>query len=95
MAGQGLSGGVHVVVLDAEVSAGLLHNGSDLGVVGLDDPREQVVGGLVIQGAREHGPEPTASSIVLRGGYLKLSPADKKGTFFFTVFMFSIQSAQL
>ena len=50
MAGEGLLSGPHVMVSDTKLLAGLSHNGSDLWVVGLDDTREEVVGGLVVEG---------------------------------------------
>ena len=50
MAAEGLLGGVHVVVGDTKLAAGLGHDGCDLGIMGLDDTREQVVCGLVVEG---------------------------------------------
>ncbi len=74
MAVEGLCGRVHIVVMDAILLAGLLHNGSDLRVMGLDYTREQMVGCLVVQSTSEHGPEPTTGGIVLCRGNLKLRP---------------------
>ena len=78
MTAQGLRGGVHIVVLDPVLPAGLLHDGRDLGVVGLDDPGEEVVCGLMVEGSSEDCPEPAPCGIVLSGGYLQLSPAASK-----------------
>ena len=50
MAAEGLLGGVHVVVGDTKLAAGPGHDGRDLGIMGLDDTREQVVCGLVVEG---------------------------------------------
>ena len=78
MATQGFPGGVNVVVLDAVVFAGLLHNGSDLWVVGLDDPGEEMVSGLVVQSTCEHCPKPAPCGVVLCRGNLKLRPTCSK-----------------
>ena len=50
MAAEGLLGGVHVMVGDTKLAAGLSHDGRDLGIVGLDHTREEVVCGLVVEG---------------------------------------------
>ena len=75
---EGFSDGVHVVILDAVLLAGLLHDGGDAGIVGLDDAREQVVRRLVVESAREHCPEPAASGVVLCRGNLHLCPENEK-----------------
>ena len=82
MALQGLLGRVDVVVFDPILLARLLHDGGDSGVVGLDDAREEMVGGLVVQCSREHGPEPAAGGIVLSCGYLQLCPEIKQKTLY-------------
>ena len=71
---EGLSDGVHVVILDAVLLAGLFHDGGDAGIVGLDNAREQVVRCLVVESTRECRPEPAASGVVLRRGNLHLCP---------------------
>ena len=71
---EGLPHGVHVMVPEAKLPTGLLQYGSDEGVVGLDHSREEVVGGLVVQGSSEHTPEPAVRGIVLRGRHLHLRP---------------------
>ena len=76
MATQGFPGGVNIVVLNAVLLAGLFHNGSDLEVVGLDDPGEEMVGGLVVQGTCENRPKPAPCGVVLCRGNLKLCPAN-------------------
>lgn len=77
MTAQSLSGRVHVVVLDPVLSARLLDNGGDLGVMGLDDAGEQVMSGLVVEGPCEHGPEPATCGVVLCRRHLKLRPKVK------------------
>lgn len=69
-----LGGRVDTVVLDTELLAGLGHDGRDLWVVGLDHAREKVVGGLMVEGAREDGPEPAVGGVVLSCCDLHLSP---------------------
>ena len=71
---EGLPHGVHVMVPEAKLPTGLLQYGSDEGVVCLDHSREEVVGGLVVQGSSEHTPEPAVRGIVLRGRHLHLRP---------------------
>ena len=48
MALQCLLGCIYIVILDAVLLTRLLYNGCDFGIVGLDDPWEEMVGGLVI-----------------------------------------------
>lgn len=79
MTAHGLSGGVHAVILDAEVLAGLFHNGGDAGVMGLDDTREEVMRGLMVQSTCEDRPKPAACGVVLRCGNLQLGPELGKG----------------
>ena len=50
MAAKCLLSGVHVVVGDAKLTTGLGHNGRDLRIVGLDDTREEMVCGLMVEG---------------------------------------------
>ena len=50
MAAESLLGGVHVVVGDTKLTAGLGHNGRDLGIVGLDHTREEMMRGLMVEG---------------------------------------------
>ena len=50
MAAECLLSGVHVVVGDAKLTTGLGHNGRDLRIVGLDDTREEMVCGLMVEG---------------------------------------------
>ena len=69
--------GVHVVVFDPKLLTRLTYDGSDERVVGLDDAREEVVSGLVVESSREHVPEPAVCGIVLCRGHLHLSPGDK------------------
>ena len=71
---DGLPGTVNVVVGETKILAGLLEDGGYDGVVALVDPREQVVGRLVVQSSCEHSPEPTVCGIVLRGSHLHLCP---------------------
>ena len=71
---DGLPGSVNVVVGETKLLAGLLEDGGYDGVVALVDPREQVVGRLVVQSSCEHSPEPTVCGIVLRGSHLHLCP---------------------
>lgn len=71
---EGLPHSVNIVILDAELLTGPTYNGSDEGVVSLDDAGEQVVGGLVVEGTRKDVPEPAVCCIVLCGGHLQLSP---------------------
>ena len=68
------SGGGDVVVLDTKLLAGLLHDGSDARVMGLDDPGEEVVCDLMIEGTSEYCPEPVPCGIVLGCGNLQLRP---------------------
>ena len=77
MATDCFPGCVNIVVSDAELFASLFDNWCDLGVVGLDYPREEMVSCLMVQGANKHCPEPATGGIVLCGRYLHLSP-DKK-----------------
>ena len=74
---EGLPHCVHVVVRDAKLLARLAHDGCDEGIVGLDDAREEVVSGLVVESSSEHVPEPAICSIVLCRCHLHLSPAKK------------------
>lgn len=74
MASQCLSGRLHIVVLDPILPTRLLHNGRDLGVMGLDNARKQVMSGLMVEGTSEHGPEPAACGIVLCCSHLQLCP---------------------
>ena len=76
---EGLPHGVHIVVLDPKLLAGLADDGSDEGVVCLDDSWEEVVSRLVVQGTREHTPEPAVRGIVQCGGHLQLRPAEGGG----------------
>ena len=62
------------MVLQAKVLTGLLDNGSDLGIVPLVDPREEMVGGLVVECTCDQCPEPAVSGIVLSCSHLHLSP---------------------
>lgn len=71
---QGFLSGIHIVVLDPKLLTGLLYNGGDLGVMGLDDAREQVMSSLMVEGTSEHCPEPATCSVVLGCGYLQLGP---------------------
>ena len=50
MAAKCLLSGVHIVVGDAKLTTGLGHNGRDLRIVGLDDTREEMVCGLMVEG---------------------------------------------
>ena len=59
---------------ETKLLAGLLEDGGYDGVVALVDPREQVVGSLVVQSSCEHSPEPTVC-VVLCGRHLHLCPA--------------------
>ncbi len=77
MTAQCLPSGIHIVIGYTEILAGLCNNRSYLWVVGLNDPGEEVVGGLMVECSSEHSPEPTVGSIVLRGSYLHLSPASE------------------
>ena len=61
---------VHIVVLDPKFLTSLAHYGSDEGIVGLDDAREEVVCGLVVECSCEHVPEPAVCGIVLSRGNL-------------------------
>ena len=74
VAAESFPGRVDVVVSDTKFLARLLHNGRDLGVVGLDYAREEVVGRLVVQRPSEHCPEPASCGVVLGSRYLQLSP---------------------
>ena len=76
---HGLDRGIHIVILDTILQADLLHDWSDLRVVGLDDSRKQVVGCLMVKSTREHSPEPAPCGIVLRCGNLKFSPEECVG----------------
>ena len=78
MATQGLPHGVHVVVGDAKLLAGVPNDGGDEGVVGLDYPGEEMVGCLVVEGSSEDVPEPAVGGVVLRGGHLHLRPARER-----------------
>ena len=78
MATEGLLGGVNVVVLDAKLLASLPHNGCYTTVVRLDDPGEEVVGCLMVEGPCEHRPEPAVSRIVLCRCYLHLCPVSRE-----------------
>ena len=73
---EGLPHGVHIVIGDAKLLAGLTNDGSDERIVGLDDSREEVVSCLMIESSREHVPEPTVCGIVLSCGHLQLSPVN-------------------
>ena len=74
MALQRLLGCVYVMILDTVLLARLLHYGGNFGVVGLNDPWEEMVGCLVVQSACEHSPEPATGGIVLSRGNLQLCP---------------------
>ena len=50
VAAECLLGGVHIVVGDTKLTAGLGHNGRDLGIVGLDHTREEMMRGLMVEG---------------------------------------------
>ena len=76
---EGLPHGVHIVILDPKLLTGLADDGSDEGVVCLDDSWEEVVSRLVVQGTREHIPEPAVRGVVLCGGHLQLCPAEGGG----------------
>ena len=65
MAAESLSGSVHKMILDPILFTCLLHYWCDPGIVGLYDPREQVMSGLMVEGSSEHGPEPAACGVVL------------------------------
>ena len=80
MAVECLPHGVHVVVFDPKLLTCLAYDGSDERVVGLDDAREEVVSGLVVESSREHVPEPAVCGIVLCRGHLHLSPGDTHKT---------------
>jgi len=71
---EGLPHGVHIVVLDTKLLAGLSDNGRDEGVVRLNDAREEMVGCLVVECSSEDGPEPAVCGIVLRCGHLQFRP---------------------
>ena len=81
MAVESLPYGVHVVVGDSKLLAGLSDYGGDEGVVGLDDPREEVVGGLVVEGSSEDVTEPAVCGVVLSGGHLHLCPGGERDAF--------------
>ena len=55
VAAECLLSGVHVVVGDAKLTTGLGHNGRDLRIVGLDDTREEMVCGLMVEGTWMEG----------------------------------------
>lgn len=74
MATEGLPYGVHIVIGDPKLLTRLSDDGSNERVVRLNDPREEVVGCLMIEGSSEHVPEPAVSGIVLCGGHLHLCP---------------------
>lgn len=48
---QGLLGRTGVMEFDSKLLASLPNDGGDLGVVGLNDSREEVVGNLVVEGS--------------------------------------------
>ncbi len=73
---QGLLGRIDIVVFDTIFLTGLLYDGSDFRVVGLDDPRKEMMGGLVVESTRKDRPEPATSGVVLRRGNLKLCPGN-------------------
>lgn len=62
------------MVRHVELLGGLLDDWADLRVVVLVDSGEDVVGGLVVEGAREDIPEPRVVGIVLGGVDLVLGP---------------------
>lgn len=62
------------MVRHVELLCGLLDDRADLRVVVLVDAGEDVVGGLVVQSAREDIPEPRVVCIVLGGVDLVLGP---------------------
>ena len=74
MTTQSFNGSVNIVVTDAILFTHLLHNGRDLWIMGLNYSREQMVGGLVVESASEHCPEPASCGIILCCSYLELSP---------------------
>ncbi len=75
---EGLPRGVHIVVLDTKLLAGLPDNGRDEGVVRLNDAREEMVGRLVVECSSEDAPEPAVCGVVQCCGHLHLCPAKKK-----------------
>ena len=74
MTTEGLPYGVHIVVGDPKLLTCLSYDRSDQGIVGLDDTREEMVSGLVIESTSEHIPEPAVSGVVLCRGHLHLRP---------------------
>ena len=79
MAAESLSGGVYKMILDPILFTCLLHYWCDPGIVGLYDPREQVMSGLMVEGSSEHGPEPAACGVVLCRSHLELRPTGGGG----------------
>ena len=55
-----------MVEFDSKLLARLPNDGRDLGVVRLNDVREEMMGYLVIDSSRNNGPEPAVCGKVLR-----------------------------
>ena len=78
MASNCFGSGVHVMIFQPEFFTRLLHNRRYLHIVRLNNSREQMVGGLVVEGSSKYCPEPAVSGIVLSCSYLQLSPGISK-----------------
>ncbi len=73
--GEGLRGRANIVVLNSKLLASLCDYRRDLGVVGLDHAREEVVRGLVVECPGEDVPKPAVGGVVLCCCYLHLCPS--------------------
>ncbi len=62
------------MIRHTKLFTGLFDYGRYLHVVWLYETREQVMGSLMVEGPREHSPEPAVSGIVLSRGYLQFGP---------------------
>ena len=74
MATQCLPCCLNIVVLEPKLFACLGHDGCDLGVVGLNHSRKEMVSCLMVQGSSEDSPKPAVSGIVLCCCYLHFRP---------------------